>query len=98
MKFVTLLVKFIVKFKPTSPDASYDKELETLLLQCPTVTVIPTLLRVPDDRRHRMLVSDCHSVPSQPLPELRVLLLKSESPIPDPSTVTLDDPVPAAFD
>jgi hypothetical protein len=86
-----------VKLTPTKSGALYDKATERLPKLFPTVTVTPTLLRVPDEMREVALVSDIQSVPSQALPDPRTMLLTETILNPDPSTDKLVDGVPAKF-
>ena len=51
------------------------------------------LIRAPAEIRHFTLVAEIHEVPSQLLAEIRILLVKSESPMLDPWTVKMEDPV-----
>ena len=63
----------------------------------PAVTDVRRVPPVPEDVRHANDVSDDHSLPSHPDAPVLALAEEADAPRPDPLTVTLELPVPAAL-
>ena len=88
---------------PFIPRSELDRPLSvdmaSVALPCRSPAVIRTALVPPSPAPilQRTDVSDSHSLASHPLPPVRPETDAPATPIPDPTTVTLDDPVAARF-
>jgi len=76
---------------------SIENACDMLPDRSPEVNNIRRLAPAPCPVRHRMDVSDSHSVPSHPVCPDRTMAVNATSPRLDPCTVTAADPVPALF-
>jgi hypothetical protein len=64
----------------------------------PDVDTTPSPLSDPRPHFDRTLLDDTHTVPTAPLPPIRLLTLRSTAPTLDTSTVILTDPVVGQFE